>query len=142
MEIHRQIGIDPFLDPGQRKRQPIMDEWNPVSGQNAEASVGALLRAHRVARGERLEMVADALRIRVHYLQAIEEDRPERLPSAVYAVGYVKSYAKYLGLDAARIGEEFRHAYLRSRSPMQDPGMGPVAERAAEPRGFFQRWFG
>jgi len=122
-----------------------MDQQLLVGEEHAEPTVGALLRAHRVARGEGLQTVADALCIRITYLQAIEEGRPERLPGLVYAVGYAKSFAKHLGLDSTRIGERVRRDYLTSRSLVPDPGLGPLPDRTDRATGkgrIFRRWFG
>lgn len=60
---------------------------------------GALLRAVREAKGITLEQVADSTRISVRYLQAIEADAHERLPSATFVKGYVREVARLLKLD-------------------------------------------
>ncbi len=63
--------------------------------------VGAELRAARLRLGLALPDVVAKLRIRLRFLQAIEEGRVADLPGQVYAVGFVRSYAALLGLDAA-----------------------------------------
>src|SRR5260370_9927491 len=63
-------------------------------------SVGAVLAAKRGERGLSIEQVAASTRIRAEHLRAIEGDRFDSLPAAVYAKGYVRTYATYLGLDA------------------------------------------
>lgn len=72
------------------------------------AGVGSLLRETRERRGQDLGFVANALRIRQPYLQAIEEGRSEDLPGSTYAVGFVRGYAEYLGLDSKEIVRRFR----------------------------------
>ena len=62
-------------------------------------SLGDYLKTQRQLRNLSLEEVADFTRIKITFLGAIEEDRYDLLPSAVYAKGYVVAYAKYLGLD-------------------------------------------
>ena len=61
--------------------------------------LGADLKAAREHKGLDLREVADELRIRHVHLQAIEEGYFDDLPGPVYAVGFVRSYAEYLGLD-------------------------------------------
>ncbi|MAK76094.1 MAG: hypothetical protein CMH68_02820, partial [Nisaea sp.] len=61
--------------------------------------LGADLQRARLARGLSLADVSANLRLRAAYLQAIENDRREALPGPVYANGYVRSYAAYLGMD-------------------------------------------
>jgi hypothetical protein len=60
---------------------------------------GGLLRAVREAKGITLDEVASSTRISVRYLQAIESDAHERLPSATFVRGYVREIARLLKLD-------------------------------------------
>ena len=55
------------------------------------------------------------LKIRKDHLEALEEDRLEALPGRTYAVGFVRSYADYLGLDAVHCVERFK-AEIAGRS--------------------------
>ncbi|MBF0335037.1 MAG: helix-turn-helix domain-containing protein, partial [Alphaproteobacteria bacterium] len=59
-----------------------------------------MLRAARETQGLTSQDMAVALRIRQQYLEAIESGRYSILPGATYAVGFVRAYAEYLGLDA------------------------------------------
>jgi single stranded DNA-binding protein len=72
-------------------------------------------RSWETEQGEKrsiVEIVADdvsaSLRIRLAYLQAIETGRFRELPGTTYAVGFVRSYAEYLGLDANEIVRRFK----------------------------------
>jgi len=60
---------------------------------------GAFLAAKRGERGLTLQQASSATRIRLEHLRALEADEPELLPAPVYARGYVRTYARYLGLD-------------------------------------------
>lgn len=71
-------------------------------------TVGQDLRAARLRRGEDLATVSRALKIRKDHLGAVEEDDLEGLPGKTYAIGFVRSYAGYLGLDAAQMVERFK----------------------------------
>jgi len=62
--------------------------------------IGDLLARERQQRGLSLEVVAAATRIRVGHLAAIERGDLEALPGPVYARGYVRGYAAYLGISA------------------------------------------
>ena len=64
--------------------------------------LGQWLRAARTRRGVDLAEVAHDTRINHSYLEAIEAERFEELPAPVYARGFVRSDARYLGLDPAR----------------------------------------
>ena len=74
------------------------------SAQDLEAGpgpymAGAMLRQQREALGLDLTDVAAMLRIKPAYLEALEAGRPDELPGAVYAIGFIRAYADYLGLD-------------------------------------------
>ena len=60
---------------------------------------GAFLAAKRGERGLTLQQASSATRIRLEHLRALEADEPELLPAPVYARGYMRTYARYLGLD-------------------------------------------
>ncbi|MFP6733402.1 MAG: RodZ domain-containing protein [Rhodospirillales bacterium] len=83
-------------------------EMTPASDANSGAAVGAFLRASRLRRGEDLAEVASELRIRNVYLEAIEDGRFDLLPGNTYAVGFIRTYAEYLGLDGNRVVERYR----------------------------------
>jgi cytoskeleton protein RodZ len=72
------------------------------------ARVGEELREARIALGIRVEDAATQLRINKRYLMALEEGRVKDLPGAAYAVGFVRSYATALGLDADDAVRRFR----------------------------------
>lgn len=72
------------------------------------ARVGEELREARIALGISVEDAATQLRINKRYLQALEEGRVKDLPGAAYAVGFVRSYATALGLDADDAVRRFR----------------------------------
>jgi cytoskeleton protein RodZ len=82
-------------------------------GASIELGVGDILRMNRERRGQELQSVANQLRIRLAYLEAIEEGRYKDLPGSTYAVGFVRSYGDYLGLDGADIVRRFREEVAR-----------------------------
>lgn len=72
--------------------------------------IGQTLREARQAAGLTLKDIADAIRIRPIYLQAIESAQFELLPALPQTVGFTRAYAKYLEVDVekplSRLGEE------------------------------------
>jgi cytoskeletal protein RodZ len=83
--------------------------------------IGVALKAAREFRGLSLEDVADSTRIRRSYLAAIEEMRLEDLPSRPFTIGYVRAYAKALGLDGEAAVERFK---------VDEPARSPTRTRA------------
>ncbi len=86
-----------------------------MSEENAEtgSAIGAALQSRRESQGLTLEGVAAQLRIRAVFLQAIEAGRIAELPGAAYALGFVRSYADFLGFDGAAMAAEYRRELNR-----------------------------
>ncbi len=61
--------------------------------------IGAELRAGRESRGESAADIAQALNIQTRYILAIETLDNAALPAVGYVLGYVRSYARRVGLD-------------------------------------------
>ncbi|MGP1397417.1 MAG: RodZ domain-containing protein [Inquilinaceae bacterium] len=72
------------------------------------ASVSDMLRQARMRAGYSLPDVAKLLRIRLVYLEAIEESRFDDLPGSVYAMGFIRTYADMLELDVEEAVRRFR----------------------------------
>src|SRR6202012_2874631 len=75
------------------------DFQEPDHERFVSGGIGGLLRRRREEIQQDIEDVSRQLRIRSVYLRAIEEGRFQELPGAAYAVGFVRAYADYLGLD-------------------------------------------
>jgi len=99
-------------------------------------TVGQELRAGRLRRGDDLATVSRDLKIRKDHLEAVEEDRLENLPGRTYAIGFVRSYAGYLGLDATEMVER----YKQEISGRHDDHMPTVAPVPDEQRRLPQGW--
>jgi cytoskeleton protein RodZ len=92
---------------GQGRRRIHLREISGGSETPLE-TVGQNLRAARLRRGDEIAQVSRALKIRKDHLEALEEDRLEDLPGKTYAIGFVRSYARHLGLDADQYVERFK----------------------------------
>jgi cytoskeleton protein RodZ len=75
----------------------MTDDHDPAEALMRE--VGAQLRQVRLERGEELDEVAHNLRIKTTYLFGIEQGDLSKLPGRTYALGFLRSYADYLGFD-------------------------------------------
>lgn len=72
------------------------------------AHIGQELRHRRAERGESLASVSNTTRIPVTYLHAIERLDEDALPAMGYALGYVRSYGKEMGLPGDAVVERFK----------------------------------
>lgn len=77
-------------------------------GEAQTENVGAFLREARETTGRSVADVAASLRIRAKFLQSIEDGHYEDLPGQTYAVGFIRSYADFLGLETAALLEQFK----------------------------------
>lgn len=76
--------------------------------QYTNMAVGEILRRTREYYSLRIEDVEKALRIRASQLTALEEGHVEKLPGRVYAIGFVRAYAEFLGLDGDKMVHLFK----------------------------------
>ncbi len=74
-----------------------------ISEERLPSSLGQILQRARLARGITLEDAERVTRIPRRYLQALEEEEYGILPAPVYARGFLRSYASYLGLDSSQL---------------------------------------
>ncbi len=74
-------------------------------------TVGQVLRETREAKFYTLEEVEKATKIRKELLVALEADNYQKLPPATFVQGFIKNYAKFLGLDAEKTLAVFRREF-------------------------------
>ncbi|MHB0968972.1 MAG: helix-turn-helix domain-containing protein [Thermoanaerobaculia bacterium] len=72
----------------------------PETSNQAPATLGEELRRERELRGISLKEIADATKIGKRYLEAIEKSDFKTLPAPVFTRGFVREYARYLGLNS------------------------------------------
>lgn len=94
--------------------------------------IGAKLRRRRESRGLTIEQAEAATKIRGRYLEALEAGRPEVIPGEVFARGFLRSYATYLGLDADELVDAYK-AWQESVAAAQHPEPGPGRRRRPPP---------
>jgi hypothetical protein len=95
--------------------------------------LGQRLRAAREEKGLLIEEVADATRIPLNYLQALEEETLDAFSSDLHARGFLRNYASFLDLDPEEIADLYDQ--LRG-SPRSRKGPVPVPERVTGRTGF------
>ena len=72
-----------------------------------EFSLGDELRGERATLGKTLLDIQRDLRIKAAYIAAIEDAKPEVFPNPSFIAGYVRSYARYLGMDPDEVFQRF-----------------------------------
>lgn len=96
------------------KRVEVEDR--PSEPVASAESFGTWLRRQREGRDIGLREISEQSKISIRYLQALETGRFDVLPAAVFAKGFLRQYARYVGLDA----EEVVNAYIAAREASEE----------------------
>ncbi len=91
------------------------------------SEVGNIIIEARKKKRQKIQTVSKNLKIRVVYLEAIENGDFEELPTGPYAAGFVKTYAEYLGLNSEEIVGKFKEEQKEQISPKKALDM-PIPE--------------
>jgi cytoskeleton protein RodZ len=109
-----------------------MEDWqhthNPAQGDESRGEIGRLLEQKRKERGLSLEEVEQATKIRKRYLKGLEREDYAILPDAVYARGFLKTYANYLGLDGQALSQQLKSSTKTRREPGIDYNPRPEGD--------------
>ncbi|MFV0349904.1 MAG: RodZ domain-containing protein [Halodesulfovibrio sp.] len=83
--------------------------------------LGALLQKERELRGLSREDVSRTIKVAIRTLKALESGELEELPHLVYTKGFVKSYARIVGLNPEELGLAVDAIYLEAYGEPEDP---------------------
>jgi cytoskeletal protein RodZ len=101
--------------------------------------MGDLFRSKREEMSLSLKEIENATSIRMLYLQAIEEGQIHQFLSSVYALGFIRQYSQFLGLELEKLGKDYPEAF---RFPLEKQdfayGIGTLEMRSS-PNGSI-RW--
>jgi cytoskeleton protein RodZ len=105
------------------------------------ASFGTRLRLEREQRGVTLDQISRSTKIGTRFLQALEQDRFEQLPGGIFNKGFIRAYARFLGLNE----EQTLADYLAATSPGEPataaepavPAQGESMQASSLPWGTF-----
>ena len=82
------------------RRVPLENLAMSTAPQPAKTGAfGERMRREREMRGIKLEEIAESTKIGKRNLEALEQERFDQLPGGIFNKGFVRAYAKYLGLD-------------------------------------------
>lgn len=99
------------LKPHTRRNSVAQSQYGFRAREWAGQPLSTIFVAYREAYGKSLEEVAQDLCLRRAHLRALESGAYGELPEFSYASGFVRSYAKYLGLPAEEMVSRFREHY-------------------------------
>src|SRR6059036_2592171 len=78
-----------------------------MAADRTSSGFGGALREARERRGVSLRQIADATKISVSALEALERNDISRLPGGIFSRGFVRSYAAAIGIDPEQTVREF-----------------------------------
>ena len=120
---------------GERRGRLHIKEISDTGDLMQAANVGAAMRDARLLRGADITSVSTELRIRREHIEAIEDFDIGRLPEKTYTLGFVRSYAGYLGLDVDDCVRLFRAEYKDVQTDTRRPLFPEVRPDARLPQG-------
>jgi cytoskeleton protein RodZ len=101
-----------------------------AAGDGRVESFGTRLKKERERRKITLEDISVSTKIGTRFLIALEEDQFDQLPGGIFNKGFVRSYARHLGLDEAQTISDFEAASAPA-APESPPADAPVLEAMA-----------
>ncbi len=102
--------------------------------EKQQQTVGERLKEKREQLSLSLDDVAGKLRIRKHYLQAIEEGHYSDLPPGIYAQGFVSLYAETLGFEKAEMLKDFAKEFQTKQQKSVKPTFQVPASETGMPK--------
>jgi cytoskeleton protein RodZ len=92
---------EPVVSIFQRIKAPFTEsgEGEIAAATPRPRPVGEILRERREELRLDINDIGEILRIKPAFLAALEQSRPEDLPGPTYVIGFVRAYARHLGLD-------------------------------------------
>ncbi|KUF11602.1 RodZ domain-containing protein [Pseudoponticoccus marisrubri] len=118
-----------------------VDEQSPQSFDDFALRLGDVMRGERATLGKSLLDVQRELRIKASYIAAIENCDPSAFDTPGFIAGYVRSYARYLGMDpdeafaafCAESGFSVAHGMSDQASVVRKPALDQVRPRSRDP---------
>lgn len=104
---------------GEAANHDFFEAFAPTVDQGAH--VGEALRAAREYHGVSIDRLAEITKVRAAYLAAIEEMRLSDLPSRPFVAGYIRAYARALGLDGDLAAARFNSAGPVQNAQLPNP---------------------
>jgi cytoskeleton protein RodZ len=115
----RGLSYDDAVFGGQQGGEPVRPRWSIVG------EFGDKFRKAREKKGVSLDDASNATKIGSRMLQAIEEEQFDRLPGGVFNKGFIRAYAKHLGLNDEEAVAEYleclRQAQIEAQAAWQPP---------------------
>lgn len=104
------------------------EERAPVAAVDPGWRAGQKLAQARLRRGWSLDEVAERIRVRREFLEALEDMNMKLLPGRAYALAFLRSYVRELGLDERAIVEQFQEESALTREDASKQIRAPASK--------------
>lgn len=108
----QQIPFLPVTEDGQ--------ELTPINPKNFPDTIGGILQQARSQKHMKLPSISKKLRIREEFLDALEKGNYNVFPAKVYGIGFLRTYANFLGLNADELISRLKKESSDTNSPSLD----------------------
>lgn len=115
------VAADLFAGHETHSSQPVVPAPVEALVFSYGAHLGEGLRAARESRRQTLQDVSDVTRVHPRLLEALEALDMTRVPSRPFAVGFVRAYARFLGVDEERAVARFKADAPDANEPFRAP---------------------
>ena len=105
-----------------------------------EKAVIELFRKTREEKGFSVSEVSESLRISRGYIEAIENKNFDELPEPVYAAGFIKNYARFLGLDEHEAVAEYKRETQVIEEHISLPAHSKVKKKSSSSNSYFEKF--
>jgi len=136
-EIGPTCGVaDPAPPAGDGLTPASGDQYDPAarglrSGERTSmASFGEMLRRERELRRISLREVSETTKINIRYLEALERNEFDYLPGGAFTRGFIRAYARCIGVDDGKMLDAFRYELQQQASRRAN---GADAGRPSDP---------
>lgn len=116
-----------------------VDSETDSESKNGCNSIGEILRQKRKEMNLSLKEAENATSIRTSYLHALEEGDMSKLISPIYAQGFFKQYASFLGLDGEKMVRDNPGLFTKAETQEFSYGIGTLEVRGNP--GSNVKWF-
>ena len=124
-------------------------EINPTRSDDVIKTPGILLREARRTKKLKQSDVAKEIRLSVQWIKDLEQDNYSHVPALIYLRGYLRSYARFVGIlpdkvmeafDEIGLEEEFKRMKAQVERPVQHHAVPVISRTKKMINGNFIRW--
>lgn len=100
-----------------------------ITEEENKTAIGEILAGARSKQGISPKDVEKNIKIRAKYITALERDEFDTIPGHAYVIGFIKTYADFLGLDGSQLVEKYKEDH---QEEIQKANVFAIGDRGRE----------